>query len=327
MVILSLKSLPLTRTLNLMPMTRFLLSILLACFVQNIALSQSPLTQYFDGADTLPNQSLFITIDTAAGNIWQIGQPQKVLFDNAFTQPNVIVTDTLNTYPVNNVSSFSYKVNSWQWPFGILAIQWMQKLNMDYDHDGGIIEYSANNGATWTNAFNDPYVYNFYGFDPANADTLSGGEYAFSGTDNIWRNIWLCFDISWLSSQDTLIIRHTFKSDSVDTGKEGWMIDNYWVAPTIIHTIGETEQKDYLKVFPNITDGVVNIQAKKIDAYHIIEKLEVLNSAGQVIQSFANVPTRFYIDIKDHPPGSYFVRVKTNIDSGTFPVILSGNRK
>ena len=48
-----------------------------------------------------------IEIDTSnAGNIWQIGQPDKAIFDSAFSAPNAIVTDTVNYYPINDSSSF-----------------------------------------------------------------------------------------------------------------------------------------------------------------------------------------------------------------------------
>src|ERR1700747_2873685 len=39
-------------------------------------------------------------------NIWQIGSPHKPVFASAYTNPNVIVTDTANHYPVNDTSSF-----------------------------------------------------------------------------------------------------------------------------------------------------------------------------------------------------------------------------
>src|SRR5688572_8861630 len=157
-------------------------------------------TQYFDGADTVFANSVNIEFDTASTNIWQIGSPQKLIFNSASTVPNALVTDTVNYYPNNNVSSFHTKMYNQMFPpWGILAFQWMQKLDMDHDYDGGIVEFSIDSGATWQNAFNNPYVYNFYGFDAANQDTLSSGDYAFSGTDTLWKNVWLCFDLSWMN--------------------------------------------------------------------------------------------------------------------------------
>ena len=119
-------------------------------------------TQYFDGADTIPNYSVKIKIGNNSNNIWQIGPPQKIIFNSASTAPNVLVTDTINNYPPNNISQFKFTVVPFN-TFGVMAIQWNQKLDMNLQHDGGIIEYSIDTGTTWHNIFNDPHVYNVYG--------------------------------------------------------------------------------------------------------------------------------------------------------------------
>ena len=159
-----------------------------------VSFCQYEFYQYFDGADTNEFSSILIDIDTASSNIWQIGAPQKSIFDSAATTPNVIITDTINYYPSNNTSSFQYTIIPWT-TWGILAIQWKQKLDMDFGKDGGIIEFSVDGGNTWQSAFDNPYVYNFYGFDTNNVDTLQTGEDAFTGVDSTWKDIWLCYDM------------------------------------------------------------------------------------------------------------------------------------
>ena len=69
-------------------------------------------TQYFDGADTIFDNSVNVELDTSNSNIWQIGASQKIIFDSAATVPNAIVTDTINSYPVNNVSRFTIKIHN-----------------------------------------------------------------------------------------------------------------------------------------------------------------------------------------------------------------------
>lgn len=297
----------------------------LAClfFLTTSFLKAQYWTQYFDGADTNSWSSLFVEIDTTdTNNIWQIGKPQKVIFDNASTIPNVIVTDTINNYPVNDTSRFSFSMVP-PFSFGIMALQWLQKLDYDHDSDGGIIEYSTDHGTIWHNAFNDPYVYNFYGYQPENADTIGSGEYGFSGTDTTWRNIWLCFDYSFMSLTDTFYFRFTSISDSVDNNKEGWMIDNFYTGITGVHTVKQEEQAEYLKIYPTPTKGIVNIEAQKLMQFHIIEKMELLNSDGRLVRTYGKSPTKFYIDISDLPNGVYYLSVTTNIKSQTFPVILN----
>jgi len=280
-------------------------------------------TQYFDGADTIFENSVNVELDTAISNIWQIGRPQKIIFDSAATQPNAIVTDTINNYPVNNLSRFTIKIlNQWS-PWGILAIQWMQKLDMDTS-DGGFIEFTTDHGLTWQNAFNNPYVYNFYGYQQENFDTLSTGEFVFTGTDTTWRDIWLCFDLSWMSLfPDTLMFRFTFKSDYVDNAQEGWIIDNFISHFTVIHTVKTTEQSKYLNVYPNPANSIVHIEAEKLTQFHIIENMELVNASGKSVESWKNIPTKFWFDASKYSDGLYYLKVKTNVKSEVIPVVIS----
>src|SRR5680860_1850189 len=50
-----------------------------------------------------------VYIDTAGGNSWSIGAPDKTVFTSAYSPSNVIVTDTLDPYPMNDTSSFIIK--------------------------------------------------------------------------------------------------------------------------------------------------------------------------------------------------------------------------
>ncbi len=293
-------------------------------------LSAQTFNQYFDGADTNVYNAIFVELDTSSTNIWQIGPPQKMIFDAAASVPNVIVTDTINGYPINNTSSFIFKSNPDYWvQWGVLAIQWKQKLDYDHDQDGGIVEYSLDYGATWENAFNNPYVYNFYGFDQSNMDTLNTGDYAFSGTDAQWKDIWMCFDFSFLTLTDTVYFKFTHYSDSIDNAqvnREGWMIDNLKAHITGSHTIAETKQEEYLSVFPTITQGKVNIVAQKLMEFHIIEHIEVINVTGQVVQRYGKCPTKFWIDLSDQETGLYYVRITTNKKTEAFPVFLDRSK-
>jgi hypothetical protein len=278
--------------------------------------------QYFDGADTSYQNSVNIELDTTTFNVWQTGAPQKIIFDSASTTPNAIVTDTVHYYPANNLSRFKASMlNDWV-PWGVLAFQWNQKLDLD-TNDGAIVEFTIDDGATWENAFNNPYVYNFYGFLPGNYDTLSTGEYVFTGTDSAWKTIWLCFDLSWLSSfPDTIDFRFTLKSDSLQEEKEGWMIDNMIAGITMIHTVKSVEQTDYLNVYPNPTTDILHIEAEKMMDFHLIERMELVNDKGQVMRQWNNLPTKFWFDTKEFEEGFYLLKVKTNVRTETLPVVI-----
>jgi hypothetical protein len=287
------------------------------------AAAQGYYQQYFDGADT-GMYSLPLVIDTASSNIWQVGSPQKTIFDSASSLPNALVTDLMNAYPINNTSSFGFVLNNQMFVgFPIMALHWIQKLDMDHGYDGGIIEYSVDSGITWQNVINNPYVYNFYGYDSANVDTLLNGEYAFTGTDTSWKDIWLCFDYNFVMLHNIFEFRYTFKSDSVDTGKEGWMIDNFGAHVTIFHTIKEEKQKEYLRVYPNPTTGIVHIEAQKIDDFHIINSMELIDATGAVVEKFGVSPTKFWINLDKHKNGLYYLKISTNLKTEVHPVVLN----
>ena len=277
---------------------------------------------YFDGLDT-GSTALPYEIDTASGiNSWQVGPPQKNIFHDAATNPNAIITDTLSYIPSSDTSRFKIKVPTVWSPIGILALQWMQKLDLDSASDWGIIEYSLDSGQTWENAFYSQYVYSFYGFSWNNVDTMSNGEIAFTGLDTNWSNIWLCFDLSWVSTYPFVEFRYSIVSDSVDNQNEGWMMDNFMASPTFIHTVSETEESKYMEVSPNPTTGRINISTSKVNQYHIIESIELINSESRIVQVWGRSPTKYFIDIDHHPAGLYYLKIKTNLRTETFKVIL-----
>lgn len=282
--------------------------------------------QYFDGADTIGNPYHgVLLIENDSNSLWQIGVPNKTYFTSANTVPNVIVTDTINPYPINDTSSFKIGLSTNLFSFsGILAIQWVQKLDIKLGEDIGLVEYSIDTGNTWVNTFNNPYVYNFYGFNNnQNVDTINN-EVGFSGYDNSWKDIWLCFDGSYFSTiTDTLIIRYTFKSDSIFDSRDGWMIDNFQVHPTWFHTVNELEQDEYALLYPNPTnDGKINIQIKKIKDFQVVESIKIYDINGTLVKSYGLSPTKFQIDLKDLENGTYVIKIKTNKKEVSKKIVL-----
>jgi hypothetical protein len=174
-----------------------------------------------------------IVIDTTQpSNIWQIGKPSKLIFDSALTTPFAIVTDTLNFYPPDNLSSFQLKaVTQANSCWGTGYLYFIHKFDTKLHEDGGYIEVKYGGDSTWTNIINDMDPVNgtiqtgFYN----NSDTIIGKTPAFSGSSNGWvfsEFIWSWFLGAKSPEHDTLTIRFTFKSDSIQANREGWMIDN-----------------------------------------------------------------------------------------------------
>jgi hypothetical protein len=278
--------------------------------------------QYFDGADTLPT-SVIVTLVPDTANVWQIGRPHKTLFDSAATFPNAIVTDTVAPIPTSNSSSFIVSIHPYTVGPFIRAYQWKQKLDLQKKINGGIVEFSTDSGAHWENAFNNPHVYSYYGFLPYSQDTLLSGEYALSGTDTVWRDIWLCLPTHIVLSTDSMLVRFTLKTDTLFTNKEGWMIDNIMVHPTFMHTASKLiKETDAINVFPTVTKGIVQIGAKRTYKLTGIRKMQLINAAGKVVCEYGSSAVNTSIDISRFPAGEYYLKVTTNLNSNSFKIIL-----
>jgi hypothetical protein len=184
----------------------------------------------------------YITIDPA-GNLWQIGAPQKTFFSEAYTAPNAMVTDTINLYPADNHSSFTlavggFNMNEWYYIYDIF-LDFRHKFDTDTLKDGGYIQVSWDKGITWMNIIHDTVYWEVTPgttWDPGNislyseSDTLYNGEFGFSGNSGGWIHTSMTWHLIPVKSQmdfppDTMLIRFNFISDNTDNPHEGWMID------------------------------------------------------------------------------------------------------
>ena len=233
--------------------------------------------------------SLYISIPDQNENIWQIGQPQKEFFDQAYSQPNAIVTDTENTYPTNNHSYFQLTVSSdyiYTFPFNIF-VDFTHKINTDEGLDGGFITASWDNGETWFNAINDsiyngctyPFFYEDHMY--TNEDTLANGEPGFSGSTDEWVTSTLNWYVMPVRSfdPDTLLLRFHFFSDNNENQLDGWMIDDIKVYSIDVggSNKGLTRDNSVMNIAPNPMSEASII---KLDQTYERSHLIIYNSKG-----------------------------------------------
>ena len=100
------------------------------------------------------------------------------------------------------------------------------------------------------------------------------------------------------------------------------MIDNMMSHITIIHTAKTVKQTDYLNVFPNPSGSIIHIEAEKLEDFHIIEQMELINSEGKVVRNWQNIPTKFWFDVKNFSDGNYTLHVKTNVNNKNIPIVI-----
>jgi hypothetical protein len=272
----------------------------------------------------------YIHIDTSAQNIWQIGRPQKILFDSAYSAPNAMITDSVNAYPANNHSFFDLYVgsfNSQMYPWD-LFFDFYHKYDTDTLKDGGYITVSWDKGQTWANIIHDTnYAYyihppmSFYGQIPnlySDTDTLTEGNIGFSGSSNGWIHTimaWHGIPVKTINPADTMIIRFNFISDGLENHKEGWMIDH--IRLYSVDLGGEIQElfnsNEIAKVSPNPMNDQAEISF--VESFQTIQ-VEVYDLQGKLVGQHK------------YPSGNSFKFKSNGLKSGAYYLkILLDNKK
>ena len=258
----------------------------------------SPYAGYFFDLNDRDTSNKYFYFDTSqVNNIWQLGTPQKSMFDSAYSPPFAFVTDTINNYSINNTSSILFTVwSDCNW----FEINFMHRINTDTLIDGGIIEYSIDSGNTWNNIRNANVTFsnNFY---PITSTIASNSNKAgFTGTSG-WMYSWFLGPIL----SQIVQYRFTFTSDSNDTNKDGWMIDNIATLGYMVG-INELESTAAVKLYPNPTNNLFAIEMKNPIKF---VSAVVMDLKGKEF----DISTKPFIDLSKFENGIYLIRITTSL--------------
>jgi len=250
----------------------------------------------FEDRDTA---NYFYLDSTQSNNLWQIGTPSKTVFDGAYSAPLALITDTFNTYPNGNISSLEFVVRT----DDATSISFWHRFNTDSLADGGVIEVSSDGGATWANIINAssqftfPYsLHNFY--SSTNTISSNGNKPGFTGNSD-----WIQSTIQGYAF-DFIRFRFTFTSDSIDTNKDGWMLDSFDF--TCLGTgISEIGSDSPVHIYPNPTSNLISISSDKSIE---VKQVSVKDLSGKTIMT----TDKTSIDLSNFGSGLYFIEVVTN---------------
>ena len=274
--------------------------------------------------------NVFITLDSSA--VWQVGHPSKPNLDTAFSGEKVIMTDTLNPYPANTRDCFYLIIDpiNYLW-FGYTwcDLEFHHKIDCDSTTEGGFIEVSYDKGKKWKNIIFDSIyneidywrtteAHNFYG----KSDTLGNGVPAFTGRNLEWQQSRFSWGAPGIkkSTIDTVLIRFCFLSDSLQTDKDGWMIDDIKVRSSYSSSVKKNKYNTGIQIIPN---PVKDISVINLSHINTPERISVYSSTGlKVIDDHLDAP-KYQISRSDLSPGIYYIRVITEdekVHSGSFVV-------
>jgi len=249
------------------------------------------------------NCSSQLVIDTVSdsNNVWQIGVPGKTEFDSSYSPTRAILTDTLNTYPPNDTSSFivlsGVTGNGFQ-QIHTFSLAAFYKVNTDSLNDYGTIEFSPDNGISWIDLLNDTIYDSYYSW--------YDNKPALTGNSNGWK--WLHCDLAGLGQvfefqeMDTVLYRFTFISDSIDDGLDGIMFDDFDFQD-YVEGINEYEPIKST-AYPNPTNGSIIIEFDNND--FSIFHLTVTDVLGKLIYKENLSRLSIQLATNKFPDGIYY---------------------
>jgi hypothetical protein len=225
-------------------------------------------------------------------SIWQLGTPNKTVFDSAWSTPNAIFTDS-GSYPVNNISSFIIKFIPFQYCMCAPIIGGWYKFDSDSLNDFGRIEFSRDHGTTWLNALSDTVIPDIYWTTP---------KPVLTGRIHQWKefNAFIPYDYT----TDTLYYRFTFISDNIETNQEGWMLDDIKL---IAHTEGieDIGSRNEINIYPNPAANRITVSGKTLNGEMDVSIYDIL---GQLVLQ-KTIKIKEELDISSLVKGAYMVRV------------------
>ncbi len=238
-------------------------------------------------------------VDTTNTGTWQIGTPQKGSgFDSSYSHSKAIVTDTVNSYPPNDSSYFDLITNAWS-----ESIRFKLKFDTDTLKDGFFLTVSNDGGSTWYNYFNSsPFQGDHWVLCMPNTDTLFNGSIGVSGSSNGWETIEIrSFYYGVKSSNDSIVFRFNFVSDSIHNGRKGVIVDDIETFSSFLPgSIREHESS--LTIYPNPSTNLLNISDQ---LNRPVSSVVIYNQIGEVVLQndlsrngtigVSNLPTGYYI--------------------------------
>jgi len=227
----------------------------------------------------LPLQNLTIDTISNLNNIWQIGVPNKAIFNNAHSTPNVIITDTINPYPINDTSIFTIRhiVDEGFYYKQMAYLKGWYYVNSDSLNDYGLIEFSPDNGLTWIDIINDSaYIgTHIYWYTPI--PKLTGNSNGWKYFDVNLAPLGYIFNFNF---GDTVLYRFTFFSDNIQTNKAGLMFDDLIIEDYVQEGISESKDENLISIYPNPSNEMLFIRDTEINCK---SNVQIINAEGQIV--------------------------------------------
>jgi hypothetical protein len=286
-------------------------SILLILFILPVfGFSQSNIPHYnFTFEDTTHEHFMYRDTVSNPNCVWQVGVPQKAVFTSSQSLPNSIVTDTINSYPINDTSAFiiKHEVGGGYLQYGVPIMQLYARyfVNSDSLNDFGKIEFSPDNGNSWILISDDT-------LDDGNNTWPSSAYFALTGSSNGWKSLYIdmsTYNYTTFISGDTVQYRFTFISDSNFDNLDGLMFDDINVVDFAGGGV-QGNSNSGINIYPNPFTNSLNLSYDNLSS----GSLSIYDVNGKLVHSeIINNSNATTVDTSDFIKGVYFyILVDTN---------------
>lgn len=312
-------------------MKTFLLVTFIACLY-----NQSIAQHYSDGCDFEDSCTFLRPLDP--GNIWEVGVPTKPVITSASSPVNCLITDTTNPVDTNlnayaqfdfyvgkeNETDIGRSVSNFE-----LTFQYNCDLAMDSDFVRIEIAFDSSeykNVDYWQYmSFQVTELYEsliYYIEDYIRTPTDTG----FTGNSGGWLTgrIYLYFYTPVqnapqgdVPSVDTVHIRFTILTDSVNTSYDGFALDNLQVLAITYGSIETADHNESWMVFPNPAQSTCLITCHML--VNTMQLIKLYNLHGELVTSLPNQwfdsQGNTILNVEELKPGTY---ICTGISDDTF---------
>lgn len=253
-------------------------------------------------------QELFIDTVSNPDNIWEVGVPDKTVFDIAHSNTQALITDLNDPYPVNDTSYLLFEYTSdggyeYSHTAYISGYYW---VNSDSLNDYGTMEISLDQGDTWIDMLDDTtYNSGIYWYE--------NKKPVLTGNSGGWK--FFRYSSTYLSqyftvnSGDTVLYRFGFVSDGQSDTLDGLMYDSFQVEDYVEnlpqHSIGQFQSK----VYPNPVVKEVSISFSNPRAQE--SSCVIVDAYGRIVREPKMTSTEhFHFDLQDMESGIYYYRIQ-----------------
>ncbi len=270
--------------------------ILIICFEYSLCIAQiHPFKGIYDqDSCKFSSSSPLIRFSDSAHTLWQVGKPSKPFFGNAYSAPFAIMTDSVEAYPKAMDTYFDLILPQW---YPNVIVGFKHKYETDANRDGGYIEVSYDSGRNWNNVIDEKKVHNpmmFYLENMYQAqDSLAGGINGFSGLQSTWlysRMQWVWLVPLFGPPPRPLYLRFHFISDTLESHKSGWIVDDIMISIADMGTGIGRVNKAKLRYYPNPMSTETTFMFPNLKKEAI--SFQLFNSQGQMVKT----QCRFYAD-------------------------------